>query len=301
MWRRVLILTEEPEIAQLARKHFCSSQPVSSPPSPTAETTHKEKKERNSRVLDFFALALAFAGWFYAVLTPEPNFSFGTLLLTCAIGCSLLAVWEYFSWKWKGKISSSLIALSLLISASYGWHIQRVAVAESSVLKSQTIERELVHQLLTATMNYEPGDNLAESSFIYTNGSAIPIKVNEISILTNKLIFQRGSRVDHAYLIWRIPQGNTEIDAGGDGQSDPILQRILPQALPIANRLLVCADLKIGVNYSLISQPTIPQSKYFRFATRPGKTGLRWLKEDIQSSHDFCNDKVFQNGSSKTK
>jgi len=277
-------LTSNPEVASIARSILCL---------PVSEESISEipKQEEGGRRLHFIAIFLAFLSWWYTLITTEPNFWLGSLILFGAAFFLLLAAWESQSMRRRGRIISSVIVVLLFFGTDYGWYRQRLRVATDALNKSQAFDREEVHQLLTGKMDYEAGDDLLTSPFLYTNGSKIPINVESISVITRNLLFDWAS-FDTSSI--DLVQNNKLIDGGGDGQSEPVLQRFLRQGINVASAKFVCADLEIVVKYRLRDQPEIPQEKLYRFVTTHGRNGLKWLREDVGDRHDFCRDVVFQ-------
>ena len=64
------------------------------PPPPTEST---RRKESLAWVFNFIALAVAFGSWGYAVVAPEPNLWFGSLLLFMAVILIVAAGFIHFS------------------------------------------------------------------------------------------------------------------------------------------------------------------------------------------------------------
>jgi len=290
--RRLYILASDPEIAVIGRRIFCAESRVPQ----QEEATPKNNNERIGRILDFVAIGFALGGWLYTVINPEPNFVFGSVLLFGTMAFFVCALWEYVSWKRRGKIASALCGILLFAGFDFLWHLQRSAIAKKAVQTTQIADSKEVFQSLTARMEYEIGDDPIMGVLAYSNGSSLPILIDGIQAYSNAL-FLGGGKYDVASFgknHFILLQNVQRLESGGDGQTDPFLQSIFANGVTITGSggkrpPISCADLLVWINYRLESQPTLEQKKYFRFVTLPSSKGLRWVKEGLESKTTYCN------------
>ena len=294
-FREMARLTSDPEKASIARKVFCSED------SKVQDENASGEEASRARLLHFIGIFLAFLSWWYTLVNPEPNFWIGSAILLGAALFLLLAVWESASWKYRGKIVSGVIVALLFFGMEYGWHWQRLAVVRAAELKSQTDKREEVRKLLAAHMEYDLGDTPVRSVFVYENNAESGIIVDQISAIVKTILFGDGGALHESHLV--VNSDKKPIGANGDGQSDPFLERFFGQTGGIKFRgvkgkllPLACADVVMEIDYHLEYQPTIKQIKQFRFATRPTKNGVKWLKVSVLPwTDDYCTNSLFQN------
>jgi hypothetical protein len=278
VWRRVLILTEEPEIAQLARQHFCSPLPSDKPVEINSEVP-LTKVERASRTFDLLSPGLGIAAWFYAVISPQPNFYFGSFLFFAAVWFHLFALWNHFAWSVRGKIVSGICALLIFATADYMWHVKLTADANAAIERSQEDARKEVHRNLDAHLSLDNDDGkLEDPVFSYENDSNFEIKVAKITLGVNQLYFATFHlEYNQMFIVPIDADKKTVLEAGGGGETVRVLAQYLKHNR-VSKSPFLCGDVSIYVDYTLSAQPNVPQSKQFRFVTRPTKGGGTWDK-----------------------
>jgi hypothetical protein len=251
------------------------------------QTALEVKRQKMGRVWGFVALACAVLEWWYSVVTPEPNFLYSSALLAAFFGFVFLAFLEFVEFGQKGKLISILVTLLIFGTAdAISYFARRHRLAEK-LAKLQSAERKDTYRLLSATMEYEAGDDPLRSVFGYINGGDNSIVVTDVCAHSNALIAENGVQFPNDHFCMFARGEKHTIRDGGDGQSDPFLSRLMKVRL-------ACAALAMFVDYYLETQPSNIQEKQFRFVTRWSPHGLRWLREDVQSSRQFCFDKNFQ-------
>jgi len=294
--RKLQVFARDPEIASMGKKIFgCSASSVL----PVENSTTEGQKARDGRVLDFVAFALALGTWWYTVVNPAPSFWFGSFLLLGACFFAVLAMWGYFSWKRSGRIASAICFLLLFSAMDYSWYRQLKAVAATALEKALELDRKEAFQSLTAHMEYEIGDDPILAAFAYSNGSSHRILIDTIESYPYALFFG-GEKYDVASFAknhFIMKKNAQQLEAGGDGQTDPFLQSFFAPVGPITVKDLdiggkrppvSCADLLIWVNYRLESQPNNTQQKQFRFVTASSSKGSKWVKEGLESKTTYC-------------
>jgi hypothetical protein len=290
--RRLQVLAADPKVAGMGKRIFGC--PDATTPS-IENSTAKSQRERDGRVLDFVALALALGAWWYTVVNPAPSFLFGSMLLFGVCFFALLALWGYFSWKNTGRIASAICFLLLFSVMDYSWYQRMKKVAATEVEKAQELDRKEAFQSLTAQMEYEIGDDPVLAAFSYSNGSSLPILVDEVEAESRGLLFGRYGRVSLNGNRFYVAKTGERLEPGGDGVADEFLQHFFaPSGHNIVNdttgnrAAVSCADLLIQIDYRLESQPTLQQQKRFRLVTMPTFKGLKWVKENVENKTDFC-------------
>ncbi|HTA25274.1 MAG TPA: hypothetical protein VK763_17215 [Terriglobales bacterium] len=287
-WRQLLGLTKDPEIAGMAKQMFGA-----------ATIPDKPTRERLGRVLEFFSLGFGLGGLLYNVINPEPNFIFGSFLLAATILFFMFALWESTRWRISGKVISAICAILIFVMSDYAWHQKIISGIAVALSKAKEEERKEAFQLLIGEISYDPGDNPLRSVFTYSNGSSLLIVLdNVVTTPRDLLLGPKDSTIDIQAISFIVPLQSKLLLPGGDGQSDPFLEKLLGASGPLGQLTnkrgdkyaLDCADLFIDVNYHLDSQPLSQLSKRFRFVARTTKNGVRWRKEGINAPARFCRD-----------
>jgi len=177
------------------------------------------------------------------------------------------------------------------VGISYLGFSRKLTRDRVAVSQAQEAERRETLQLLTASMVYDFGEDPANSVFTFSNGGKQNIILTSIETDPGSVIFG-GSAAFQGQLILKFR--TKVIESGGDGQSEPFLRNFFSTGESFVkfgrDVPLTCGDLTLKIKYTLASQPSEQQDKKFRFVTRPGKNGLKWLREDLQEQKDFCAD-----------
>jgi hypothetical protein len=297
IWRRVLILTEDPDIAELARQHFCSSKPEA-PQMQRGEL--QTKPERTNRVFDLFALGCAWAGWFYSVVNPEASFFWGSALLLGAIGFLWAALFTFVGWKSRGKVISVLFAIVLFAGVDFAWYRHKLKVASLNVEVAKAAELKEAFQLLTGQIDYD-GDDAILSVFEYSNGSSSKMLIDRMEFIAREISFVKSGTISFDRMHFAKDMHGLRLEPGGDGLPDQFFAELFSNAGIIGHRdqkgrelPLSCADITIRISYRLESQSMSEQHKTFRAATKPTRSGLRWVKVNVDAPSNFCADTYLQ-------
>ncbi len=252
----------------------------------SAEFLKRSSDERDASAFGWIGFAFAVSEWWYQLVTPEPNFWFGSFLLLTAILGFTVATLKYVGPR-KKKIIILISAIALFCACDYWWHIQRKTKEAELKAQTEASQRKDTYQFLTSFMSYEQGDDPLRSTFSYINGGNTDIIVTNVCAHTTDLILGQAAGLQNGH-ICMFSEGETHlIHAGGDGQSRPFLSGA------IGGRMS-CADLTMFIDYNLVNQPGVQQEKQFRFVSRWSANGLRWLREEVNSPKRYCYDKLFQ-------
>jgi hypothetical protein len=250
----------------------------------------QDHRDRRGRAWSVASLGLSTLAWYYAVITPEPNFFYTSTLLAGTILFGSLTLLELFTLGLRGKISLGLAALLVFGIADFAsYQGRRQRIADKLVLERAAARKD-TYRLLSGSMELTEGDDPIRSVFAYVNGGDTPIVVTNICGLTKSLNLANYNFMPHSSFCM-FPEGEQHrIRDGGDGQVDLLLSRTLNLGIT----QIACADITVTIVYSLETQPETKEGKQFRFVSRWSPRGMRWLKEDVESRNDFCYDKQFQ-------
>ena len=147
-------------------------------------------------------------------------------------------------------------------------------------------------------MEYEIGDDPVLAAFAYSNGSSLPILVDEIEGDSNALLFGGTKsdivsfrRNDFLSCQWTASDSNlVEMDKPTDSCGISLHRRVPSRSKMIQAKdfPISCADLLIQVDYRLEYQPYRQAAKALRLVTLPTSKGLKWVKESVEAKTDFC-------------
>jgi hypothetical protein len=257
----------------------------------------KEKRERNGRVLAFFGSACALGEWWYNVNNPEPSDLFSGALLLGFCAFSLVATWEFFDFRFGGRVGSfalATIAFFLLFRLSGEW---RGAHQRAEVWQHLTVS------VPSGAIDYDP----MVTNFTVTNGSAFTIsKLHGVTCYTNAAVgnedsAQRGAYswkderggsgltfgplTDPAPLMATFDQGmkHSPIGPGGDAQTDRCMEWFQ------FTTGTICADITLIFWYALQSQPDLREEKRFRLVgERPDRGKFEWSQRTVEAPGNYC-------------
>ncbi len=191
-------------------------------------------------------------------------------------------------WGWSASISL-LIILGCAACEYWVW-----------VTKGQ-FERDDVFNHLTIQPNLPLGTDPSFTTFTIMNGSSYSISAKHR--VTCKIRFSRSSdegmiknvfeRQDQdGKFTFSSPDAEedqpipvtSEIDHGGDSQTDACLSGLLPPAPYV----VLCADVTVRFDYFLSVQPTTLQKKSVRLVYGIYPATDRWVSQPVDSEKDFC-------------
>jgi hypothetical protein len=180
-FRRITIIARDPKIFQMAREYF--GDPAL--PSVALPNEIENSAERRNRGTDLLAIFFGLLGWWYTVLNPEPSIYVSGFLLLLCLGFGLSAVWAYRPFKTFGKIATALVAVVLFAFLLGVYRYEQIVTAQTKLSEKQTAQRLETQRLLTATVTYEPTEDLSNSVFTYSNGGSDPITISNIKMELN--------------------------------------------------------------------------------------------------------------------
>lgn len=260
---------------------------------PKASNVPESQPQSRPNVLsDNLSIGFALASFSIAVLSPEPNFLLCSGLLAVSMALWAVDICKKQNYKIWGKIACGLLFLVIFAAIDVSWYYARAKAAKDAADKAMAAEQKEVFQLLTGTMEHEIGDDMASSSFAYSNGSSITIVIDGMTAYPYALLLGDGASVSGTRIIRKYEQ---RLEAGGDAQTDEFLSDLLGPRGAIGfldshnKRMEIsCADLLIELNYHLESQPGVSAHKNFRFVTVAGSKGPKWIKEGLGSKTLYC-------------
>jgi hypothetical protein len=147
-------------------------------------------------------------------------------------------------------------------------------------------QQEDVFNKLDITVPRPETGNPITTMFSVKNNAATNIGTHHISCKDDFILFE-GPNV--------FADGRSSFDkyfvplsGGGDGDTVPCLES-LPATFKNLGPIL-CADIRIVVDYSLESQPQVPRQKPARFITRKEGDHFVWYVQPIKESASPCRD-----------
>jgi|ERR1017187_540383 hypothetical protein len=246
----------------------------------------QDRRDRRGRAWGVLSLGLSMLAWYYAVITPEPNFIYTSVLLGGFVAFISLALMELFMFNQRRTVYLVIVAVmafGLAEMKSYKDQQHRVEQRVAAELAAQSKD---TYRFLTASMDLVEGDDPIRSVFAYANGGNAPIIVTDICAFTRSLNLANNNFMPHARFCM-FPSGEVHrLRDGADGQENLLFGRNIQAQI-------ACADLTVTIQYRLENHP-LAESKDFRFVSRFSARGMKWLKEDVEDKTDFCFDKAFQ-------
>lgn len=156
-------------------------------------------------------------------------------------------------------------------------------------------EQENVYSRLSANMYLPPDGDVYLSELRIVNGGSVGLAKHRIICGVKRLITTGGGgivnlgewvdpKTDRGGIITggNPSMDNTPIHAGGDAESNACLS-LLTWATPVK-----CADVVVGVMYTLESQPQIIKVKPFRFVAKRYGDGPMWSQQPYEYEGSYC-------------
>jgi hypothetical protein len=250
--------------------------PASGPPKPDME-----------KFFLYGGFCLSFAQWVYQIVSPDPNFLFGSGLLFLTVLFGLLAVLKGFPLSRKGVVIAVVVFAIVFFGIDTSWHHQIAARAAMELAKQQALERKDTVRHLAGEMDYEEGDDPMRSEFSFVNGGDSPIIVTDVCAFPRTFSAAEDVFIKASAFCMYAKGESHRIRDGGDGQTSPFLEQLF------AGIRFACADFTVSMKYHLETQSK-EETKDFRFVSRWYPRGMRWRKEDVESRTDFCQQRAFQ-------
>jgi hypothetical protein len=219
------------------------------------------------------ATLIVASGTRYGLFLRSCGLVFVALWLAADLWAWLLPkkMWWKFAVGWTG--TSTLLILSMLGMKQF-------------MIQILHDQRANVREHLDSSYVVPKSGDLAKTLFTFTNGGSTAIAANhQIYCGVNLLVFGESataSVIQDGGIINRqaIPFA---INPQSDSQSEECFEHLL-------GLKVICADLTLGMEYALDTQPDIPQHRCFRWIGVQGD-GV-WYKQSINMPHSKCEDFV---------
>jgi hypothetical protein len=201
-------------------------------------------------------------------------------LLVCALWLSLdIGIWL------SKSTFSKFVKHWLFCAATCLCFVLAMRAMEGILISALTEEQDDVFQKLTAIATVPPSGETSKSFFTFTNGGKTDIGMHQVSCnvgriisISNKSVWT-GSPDSSVFEDFPI---NFPIRSGGDAQSTTCLYRLFKDWEPIS-----CADVRVRIRYSLVTQPTLIKQKEFRFVMQK-ILDQNWHPEPVDLPEPFC-------------
>lgn len=287
IWRRVILLTREPEIAELAKQHFGSLPPTPVEPVPTLKEDSAWKEVG--------------AHWIIATLAGVGVTWDGSYAVVVRCLCLLgLLVWLSIDvWKilWKTIIGQKN-ALLKVIGLQLGLIIL-VAVAVNSIVAHErqkrdeeidAKQRDVARNLLIQEDHQDDPDDPFSAAFSLVNNSDARILTNRVTCIVNTIT--HSNNVNGHNLVFSGPSKeeifNTPLEPNGSAETFRCPYSILYN---VTTGSITCADIIYHVEYT----DDVPWTKTFpykpkerRYFALRGEDGIRWHEEQVALTKSPC-------------
>jgi hypothetical protein len=203
----------------------------------------------------------------------------------------LFAVWGIAYWltsDWLGKKRSWLTVEEGKKARFYfyyeiGGTLGIIALAVGFIWWTYSIkeqfEQDDVFQKLSVIAYLPPAEDVFSSSFTVTNGGGNAIAEHQIYCGIKRITTSHWNAIEN------LPAGifptTSSLSAYGDAQSDECLS-----GFGNAGKV-VCADVILGIDYQLLTQPGVIKNKRWRFVNRGGNDQV-WHQQPIDFSGNYC-------------
>jgi hypothetical protein len=162
---------------------------------------------------------------------------------------------------------------SLVVMASMYWLLH-------SHLEDQ---QEDVYRSLTAYASEDPND-VMESVFTFNNGGKTDIGTHQMFCSAVAVIFQNYIEFDGGKgRLERLRPNNIPIKSGGDGESAACLEEL--KGFEPKGGAVLCADVVVGMDYELSTEPGLGRTKKYRFVF---KNGHKWHQQGVDYDRSYC-------------
>jgi hypothetical protein len=222
-----------------------------------------------------------------AAATASGNFNMpirSIAMLVCATWLSIdLGIWlSGKKWKVQWKFISFTLAfcLSCCIAMSVMYRFLL------SALDDQQVE---VFNKLDIEVPQPESENPITTMFSARNNGGTDIGDHHISCLDKFIVFQNLNVFSGDRSSFSKQSG--PLIHGGDRENIPCLESL---AMFKGLGPLLCADVKIVLDYALVTQPKLARNKFARFVTRKEGNRFIWYGQPVGGSTDPCRDVLQQ-------